>query len=148
MRAPEPPIWRGSRRLQACPKPTQSWHSGGMESRVDLDQVAGLISRHAFAWKESGLLVGALTWRDAAVPWPSGQRGDRGQVREPDSVGVTLRRRQREGQLVVFRGGWADLAYWGGGSSDEPVFEAPGWNDWMDVPAVERLLRRFAGLFD
>ncbi len=55
---------------------------------------------------------------------------------------------QQEGQLVVFRGGWADLEYWGGGPSDEPVLEAPGWDDRMDLPAIERLLRRFAGLFD
>lgn len=119
-----------------------------MESRVDLDQVARLISRHAFTWKESGLGVGALTWRDAAAPWPSPLREDRGQVTEPDSVGVTLRKHRQEGRLVVFRGGWADLEYWGGGLSDEPVLEAPGWDDWMDLPDIERLLRRFAGLFD
>jgi hypothetical protein len=68
-----------------------------MESRVDLDQVAGLISRHAFAWEESGLVVGALTWRDAAGQWPSPLREERGQVAEPDSVGVTLRKHEQEG---------------------------------------------------
>lgn len=119
-----------------------------MESRVDLDQVAGLISRHAFAWEESGLVVGALTWRDAAGSWPSPLREDRGQVAEPDSVGVAVRKHEQEGRLVVFRGGWADLEYWSGGSSDEPVIEAPGWDDWMDLPGIERLLRRFADLFD
>ena len=118
-----------------------------MESRVDLDQVAGLISRHAFAWEESGLVVGAVTWRDAAGPWPSPLREDRGQVTEPDSVGVTVRKHEQEGQLVVFRGGWADLEYWSGSPSDEPVTEAPGWDDWMDLPGIERLLRRFADLF-
>jgi hypothetical protein len=51
-------------------------------------------------------------------------------------------------QLVVFRGRWADLEYWSGGPSDEPVTEAPGWDDWMDLPGSERLLRRFADLFD
>jgi hypothetical protein len=84
-----------------------------MESRVDLDQVAELISRHAFAWEQSGLVVGVLTWRDEAAPWPSLLREDRGQVAEPDSVGVTVRKDQQEGQLAVFRGGWADLEYWG-----------------------------------
>ena len=70
-----------------------------MDSRVDLDQVAGLISRHAFAWKQSGLVVGALEYR-------------------------------------------------GGDPSDEPVLETPGWDDWMDLPGIERLLQRFADLFD
>ena len=84
-----------------------------MESRVDLDEVVGLISRHAFAWKQSGLVVGPLTWRDEAVSWPSPLGEDRSQVAEPDSVGVMVRRHQQEGRLVVFRGGWADLEYWG-----------------------------------
>jgi hypothetical protein len=118
-----------------------------MESRVDLDQVAGLISRHALTWKQSGLVAGALTWRDEAAPWPSPLREDREQVVEPDSVGVMVRKHQQEGRLVVFRGGWADLEYWGGGPSDMPVIKAPGWDDWMDLPGIERLLRRFASLF-
>ena len=119
-----------------------------MESRVDLDQVAGLIARHAFAWEESGLVVGPLTWSDAAWQWPSPLREDRGQVAEPDSVGVTVRKYGQEGQLVVFRGGWADLEYWSGDASDEPVTEAPGWDDWMAIPGIDRLLWRFAVLFD
>jgi hypothetical protein len=28
-----------------------------------------------------------------------------------------------------------------------PALEAPGWDDWMDLPGIERLLGRFAGLF-
>lgn len=119
-----------------------------MENRVDLDQVARLISRHAFAWKQSGHVVGALTWRDEAAPWPSRLREDRSQVAEPDSVGVMVRKHQQEGRLVVFRGGWADLEYWGGGPSDMPVLAAPGWENWMDLPGIERLLWRFASLFE
>jgi hypothetical protein len=80
-----------------------------MESRVDLDQVAALITRHAC---------------------------------------VAVRKDGQEGRLVVFRGGWADLEYWSGGASDEPVIEAPGWDDWLDLPGIDRLLRRFAVLFD
>ncbi len=73
-------------------------------------------------------------------------RKDRSQVTEADSVGVMVRK-DEQGQLVIFRGGWADLEYWTGRPSDEPVTEAPGWNDWMDLPDIEQLLRRFAGLF-
>ncbi len=125
----------------------QVWHSGGMESRIDLDQVAALISRHAIGWAEAGLVVGALAWRDVGKPWPFPLREDRSQVTEADSVGVTMRRHEQEGELVVFRGGWADLAYWSGRPLDEPVTEAPGWNDWMGLHDIERLLQRFAGLF-
>ena len=67
---------------------------------------------------------------------------------EADSVGVTVCAGEKEGRLVVFRGGWADLEYWGGGPSDMPVLEAPGWDNWMDLPGIERLLRRFASLFE
>ena len=45
-------------------------------------------------------------------PWPSVLREDRSQVAKPDSVGVAVRRQRAEGQLVIFRGGWADLEYW------------------------------------
>jgi hypothetical protein len=90
--------------------------------------VAALITLHSLAWEEFGLGVGALTWRNAAASWSSPLREDRGQVAEPDSVGVAVRKRGQEGQLVVF-GGWTDLEYQGGGASDEPVFEAPGWHD-------------------
>jgi hypothetical protein len=41
-----------------------------------------------------------------------------------------------------------DLGYWSGDASDDPVTEAPGWDDWMDFPGIDRLLRRFAVLFD
>lgn len=118
-----------------------------MESWVDLDQVAGLISRHATAWEEAGLVVGALTWRDVAGPWPYPLREDRAQVAEADSVGVTVRKHEQEGRLVVFRGGWADLEYWNGRPFDDPVTEAPGWADRMGLPDIDRLLRRFVGLF-
>jgi hypothetical protein len=125
----------------------QIWHSGQMESRVDLDQVAGLISRHAISWEQASLAVGALTWRDTAGPWPYPLGEDRSQVAEAESVGVMVRKGEQEGRLVIFRGGWADLEYWSGRTSDEPVTEAPGWDDWMDLSDIEQLLVRFAAFF-
>jgi hypothetical protein len=59
-----------------------------------------------------------------------------------------VRKHQQEGKLVVFDGGWADLEYWGGGPSDEPVLETPGRDHWIDLPGIERLLWRFADLFE
>jgi hypothetical protein len=82
------------------------------------------------------------------VSWPSPLRKDPSQVADPDSVGVMVRGRQQEGRLVVFRGGWADLDHWAGAPSDMPVLEVPGWDDWMDLPGIERLIRRFASLFE
>jgi len=73
------------------------WHSGGMESRVDLDRVAALISRHAIAWDRAGLMVDPLTWRDVGEPWPFPLREDRSQVVEADSVGVAIRKHEQEG---------------------------------------------------
>jgi hypothetical protein len=125
----------------------KNWHSDRMESRVDLDQVARLISRHAISWEQAGLAVDALTWRDAAGAWPYPLREDRSQVTEADSVGVTARKGEQAGQLVIFRGGWADLEYWSGCPSDEALTEAPGWDDRMDLPGTEQLLLRFAALF-
>jgi hypothetical protein len=48
---------------------------------------------------------------------------------------------------VIFRGGWADLEYWTGHPSDDPVVEAPGTNDPMTLTDVDQLLEHFASLF-
>src|SRR5690349_14353842 len=115
-----------------------------MDDPVDLDQVAALIARHALAWREAGLAVGPVSWKDAGQEWPCPLEGDRGQVAEPGSVGVAVGKGGQEGRLVVFRGGWADLEYWSGSPCDEPVIEVPGWDARMDLSGIEQLLRRFA----
>lgn len=124
-----------------------TWHPAVVERWIDLDQVAGLISRHTLAWEQAGLVVGALTWRDVGVPWPYPLKNDRAEVADADSVGVAVRKQEQEGRLVIFRGGWADLEYWSGERSDAPVFDAPGADEHLALPDVERLLNRFAGLF-
>ena len=134
-------------RILTAPFPDKSgavlaWHPTGVERRVDLDQVAGLICRHAVAWERAGLVVGALTWRDAGVPWPYPLKADRCEVAGADSVGVEVRKQEQEGRLVIFRGGWADLEYWTGQRSDEPVLEAPGVDNPLTIPDIERLLDR------
>ena len=133
---------RASVPVPARSAPARIWHSGGVERRVDLDQVAGLISRHAFAWEESGLMVGPLTWRDAATGWPSPLMEDRGQVVEPDSVGVAVRKDGQEGHLVVFGGGWADL----GGSLPSSIKRriAPMANEQAGSPRAGRQLLAIA----
>ena len=123
------------------------WHPVSVERLIDLDQVAGLILSHAAAWEQAGLAVGALTWRDVGVPWPYPLKADRDEVTDADSVGVTVRKQEQEGYLVIFRGGWADLDYWTGHPTDHPVMEAPGADDPMILTDVEHLLERFASLF-
>lgn len=118
-----------------------------MEGWIDLDRVAGLISGRAVAWKQAGLAVGTLTWRDVGVPWPYPLKADRGEVADADSVGVSIRKQEQEGRLVIFRGGWADLGYWTGHPSDDPVAEAPGADDPMTLTDIEQLLEHFASLF-
>ena len=125
----------------------RAWHPARMERRLDLDQVAGLISGHAAAWEQAGLAVGALTWRDVGVPWPYPLKADRAEVADADSVGIAMSKREQEGRLVIFRGGWADLEYWTGHPSDDPVVEAPGANDPMTLTDVGQLLEHFASLF-
>ncbi len=105
-----------------------------VERWIDLDQVAGLISRHTLAWEQAGLVVGALTWRDVGVPWPYPVKTDRAEVADADSVGVAVRKQEQEGRLVIFRGGWADLEYWSSERSDDPVFDAPGADDHLGSP--------------
>jgi hypothetical protein len=109
--------------------------------------VAGLISSHAAAWARAGLVVGAPTWRDVGVPWPYPLNADRSEVADADSVGVEIRKEGQEGRLVIFLGGWADLEYWSGRLSDEPVIEAPGADNPMTFSDVEQLLEHFASLF-
>jgi hypothetical protein len=118
-----------------------------MERRIDLDQVAGLISGHAAAWEQAGLAVGALTWRDVGVPWPYPLKADRAEVADADSVSIAIGKQEQEGRLAIFRGGWADLEYWTGHPSDDPVVEAPGANDPMTLTDVGQLLEHFASLF-
>jgi len=56
------------------------------------------------------VLVGAVTWRDYAAPWPSKLEWDRNLVADPDSLGVEI---SGPGDatvvIVLFRGGWADV---------------------------------------
>ena len=42
--------------------------------------------------------------------------------------------------------GWCDLVYWSGDPTSDPLDEAPGWNDWLDLAGLERVLDRFERL--
>lgn len=87
---------------------------------LDLDQVAdglaGLMPAWATLGVSAGQLTWQLTWRDALASWPQPIVTDRGQVAEPESLGITLTTGSGNVALVViWRGGWADFDVLAGG---------------------------------
>ncbi|WP_328966595.1 hypothetical protein [Streptomyces sp. NBC_00239] len=83
-----------------------------MERVIDLDELAGLLTRRTAYWRASGLDVGRTTWRDAGAAWPQPLVADRAGVPDPDSLGLVVRGpAEAELSVVVFRGGWADVDF-------------------------------------
>jgi hypothetical protein len=119
----------------------------GAVKRIDLDLAAMEIARRIEAWRAAGLTVGAVTWRDRGEPWPYRFKVDQTEVKDADSIGVAVRKGLQEGAVVLFDGGWADFEYWSGLASDEPLLDAPGWEDWLTVEAFGEILDRLAGQF-
>jgi hypothetical protein len=119
-----------------------------VDIRIDLD-LAVLEVRHRTArWRDSGIGVGEMTWRDQGDGWPPKFKTDRRDVRDPDSIGILGTKGSQEGSLVLFRGGWCDLEYWSGATDAEPLVEAPGWDDWLTIDTYRALLDRFIELFE
>ena len=92
---------------------------------MNLDEAVLDIRCRSESWKAAGLDVGDVTWRDQAEPWPPSLKTDRRLVEDADSVGVRLTKGTAEGQVVLFRGGWADFEFRGGLANDEAVLDAP-----------------------
>lgn len=118
-----------------------------MEERIDLDVAVVEISDRVHAWRARGLEVDAITWRDQGDGCPATLKTDRRAVRDPDSIGVRMHKGAQEAELVLFKGGWADLLYWTVQAIDEPVVEAPGYDDWLTIEKFGELLDRFGGFF-
>jgi hypothetical protein len=115
-----------------------------MESRIDLDEAAKLISDLVASWKRDGFVLADLTWRDVGGPWPYPLKVNRAEVIDPDSVGVTLRKDAREGTLVLSEVGGPTLSTGVAVLWTMSSFEAPGWAVWMTLKDFERLLHRIA----
>lgn len=118
-----------------------------MDDVVDLDLAASEIERRAASWRRSGISVGDVTWREQGEEWPPTLKCDRSQVVDADSIGVQLRKGQQEGEVVLFKGGWCDFAYWSGELDDEPTQDAPGYPDTLTVESFGSVLDRLASLF-
>ncbi|MFD9304096.1 hypothetical protein ACFWCB_15835 [Streptomyces sp. NPDC060048] len=82
-----------------------------MDHVVDLDQAAAEITARLPAWTASGLDPRPITWRDETLVWPQPLETDRALVADPDSIGVRILGTDgwSEVQVVLYRGGWADL---------------------------------------
>lgn len=77
---------------------------------VDLDELAKRLRGLVAEWKRSAQ-VEPFTWRDEQAPWPQPIVTDRGQVAVPESLGIRLLRApDDEAEIVVWTGGWADVA--------------------------------------
>lgn len=116
-----------------------------VDSRIDLDLAAVEILRRESGWRSVGLEVGAITWRDWGDGWPAALKSELTTAKDVDSIGISVRRGNSEGSLVLFKGGWADLEFWDG--ANDPVLSAPGWPDGLSVEDFGELLDRFAALF-
>lgn len=118
-----------------------------MDQRIDLDTAAAQLMARVDRWRRRGIAVGAPTWREVGAGWPPVITTDRGVVVAADSLGVALSKGSQEGSVVLFAGGWADLLYWSGDPSDDPIDEVPGWEDWLTIERYGDLLDRFGALF-
>jgi hypothetical protein len=85
-----------------------------MHTVVDLDVPVREIERRAEGWRAAGFAVGPVTWRDQGGGWPPSLKTERDAAADPDLIGVEVRLGVQEGSVVLFKGGWCDLAYWSG----------------------------------
>jgi hypothetical protein len=113
-----------------------------VDAKIDLDLAASEIDRRRSVLAERGFHVGPTTWRDQGQGWPPPIIEDRGAVVDPDSIGIQLRKGQQEADLILYRGGWADVEFWTGDPADDVVMRVEG--DYDDPLSVEQ----FGGVLD
>lgn len=121
--------------------------SGVVDDVVDLDSAVNEIVRRLDRWRDAGLVVGPITWRDQGEGWPPSIKTERAEVSDADSVGITLRKGEQEGEVVLFKGGWCDFVFWTGEASNDPVQDAPGFPNEMTVERFGAVLDRLADYF-
>jgi hypothetical protein len=119
-----------------------------VEDRVDLDRAVVEVVKRATSWRAAGLTVGDVTWRAQGEGWPPKLKTDRTAVRDPDSIGVRCTKGDQEGEVVLFKGGWADFEYWSGTAGAVPVLDAPGTDGHpLTVETSGHVLDRLFELF-
>lgn len=82
-----------------------------MDLILDLGLAVAQITQRQPGWVALGLTVGPVTWRGEADAWPRTVQTDRMRAVDPGSVGVRIQGPDdSEVEIVLFRGGWADLS--------------------------------------
>jgi hypothetical protein len=77
---------------------------------IDLDAAVAVLAKHVETWTSAGCRAGPITWRDAGAGWGAPYKTVRSDVLDPDSIGVRANwPGDREADVVLFRGGWADV---------------------------------------
>lgn len=120
-------------------------NSGPRQRRIDvpildLDRVAAIIADQRARWDSAyGLVADPVTWMDADAGWPRPLLTDRSQAGTPMSVGVIIRGDDREAQIVVYAGGWADADYVRFDIDDSMVSE---YTELDDADSITHLLER------
>ena len=117
-----------------------------MERRIDLDSAAVVLREELERRPDLGAV--SLTWKGFEAAFDEPFKTERGEVIDPYSVGIQLRRGHEEGRLVLYVGGWADMEYWSGAPADEAVDQAPGWEDWLDLGQFRALVHDFLQFFN
>ncbi|WAX55708.1 hypothetical protein M6B22_14325 [Jatrophihabitans cynanchi] len=113
-----------------------------MKHIIDRHAAADEIRSRLDSWRAKGFVVDPVTWADGQTT-VNPITTDRNAVRGDYSVGVKARRDGAEAQVVLYSGGWCDLSFWSGNPEDDPVDEAPGWEDRLDLEGFARVLDRF-----
>lgn len=126
----------------------QSARMGVVESKIDIDRAADEIECRRAVLAEKGVEVSPTTWRDQGRGWPPPITEDRSSVVDPDSIGIQLRKGEQEAELVLYRGGWADVEFWSGAISDDVHSETVGYEDPLSVDQFGEVLDRLVDRFD
>jgi hypothetical protein len=79
-------------------------------SNLDLDRVEAAVSERRSAWSASGISDRPVTWTDNDTAWPVPITTRRSDVRRHRSLGIRIAQGQGEAEVIVYAGGWADVA--------------------------------------
>jgi hypothetical protein len=109
-------------------------------SNLDLDAAHRAIEDRTPFWAASGLVVHPVTWMDNDAEWPQPLLTERSALRRPMSIGVMVHNDEREGEVVLYAGGWADFTTIVTG--EDPVLTYVELEDANEFgPLLDRLFR-------
>ncbi|WP_139256833.1 hypothetical protein [Herbiconiux ginsengi] len=113
-----------------------------MNHIIDLDALSVRLAVSMERWRQRAA-VGPTTWRDELSSWPHPIVEDRSSVRVAESLGIHVETSDGEIHVVVWTGGWADIA---GMTAEVEIVAAPEFantNEAHDV--VVQVIDDFLG---